>query len=83
VAHLDSGLEGGRKPGLCSPAVRCQRADAGPGVEHWTPVRLADRFRAHAGNTQHLYGYAMAALPTTGASGPAASSVATSTPRGA
>lgn len=36
---------------------------AAPGDSHWDGGEtLADRFRAHAGNSQHLYGYAMRGL---------------------
>ena len=46
-----------------SPAVRCQPTDGGPATAPWDGGEtLADRSRAHAGDSQHLYGYAMRGL---------------------
>ena len=64
VAHLDNGLEGweetrrsARRPFAASQLMPAL------GASHWDGGEtLADRFRAHAGNSQHLYGYAMRGL---------------------
>ena len=57
VHRLDPGPGGlGGDPGAAQRHARWPAADGRPGISGAT---LADRFRAHAGSAQHLYGYAM------------------------